>query len=242
MTTTTARARIDYRRPRAGGGVTTSPQPLDYRPGRGMRSNLATVDSSARQIPRERAADDFYCEPAWAVDALLEAERFVEWVYDPACGRGNIPERCKARGLKVLASDLVSRGYGHTPLNFLTHQPLEDAAPTNIICNPPFELAEYFIKRSLELATHKVAMLLRWSFAEGGTGKTEKQKLRRWCLEEAPLSRVYVFANRVSMPPGNVSVSAKGGAVAFGWFVWDHDHRGPATFHRLHRPAGICAS
>lgn len=207
-----------------------------------MRSALATVDSSAQQIPRERSANDFYREPAWAVHALLDAERFIEWVYDPACGTGNIPEVCKARGLKTFGSDIVDRGYG-AKLDFLTGpNPLDDARPTNIICNPPFEHAEHFIQRSLGLATHKVAMLLRWSFCEGGTGRTEKAKLRRWALEEAPLARVYVFASRVSMPPGDFQGDAKGGAVAFGWFVWGHDHRGPATFHRLHKPAGLGAS
>ena len=105
----------------------------------------------------------------------------------------------------------------------------------NIICNPPFHLAERFIDRALLVTRRKVAMLLRWSFAEGGTGRSEKSHLRRRVLDEAPLSRVYVFANRVSMPPGNGAVAAKGGAIAFGWFVWDHDHYGPATFHRLHR-------
>lgn len=207
-----------------------------------MRSALATVDSSAAQIPRERSAHDFYVEAPETVDALLDAERFIEWVYDPACGTGNILKRCQLRGLRIFGSDLVARGFSPcaAPLDFLTHRTLGDNPPTNIICNPPFEHAEHFIKRALELATHKVAMLLRWSFCEGGTGRSEKARLRRWCLEEAPLARVYVFANRQSMPPGDFAGTAKGGAVAFGWLVWDHDHRGPATFHRLYskgRPA-----
>jgi len=198
---------------------------------------LATVDSAVNLAPRERAKGDFYCEPAWAVDALIDAERFVGNVYDPACGRGNIPERFRLRGFQAHGSDIADRGYQMERCRDFLGPGIVSAIPiSNIVCNPPYEAAEYFIKRALDLARFKVAMLLRWSFAEGGTGKTEKSKLRRWALDEAPLARVYVFANRVSMPPGDMAVEAKGGAVAFGWFVWDHDHQGPPTFRRLWKP------
>lgn len=187
-----------------------------------MRSNLATVDSAAAQIPRERSAQDFYREPAWAVEALLNAERFVGLVWDPACGTGNILKACRRREMLTVGSDIVDRGYDDFAgmYNFATQTDALVDRVDNIICNPPFELAETFIKNGLGWATSKVAML------------------RRWALEEAPLSRVYVFASRVSMPPGDFQGDAKGGAVAFGWLVWDHDHRGPATFHRLHKPVG----
>ncbi len=58
-------ARIDYRRP---------------------RSALATVDSGVPLTKRRRSANDFYCEPRSAIDALLDAEPFEGLVWDPAAG------------------------------------------------------------------------------------------------------------------------------------------------------------
>lgn len=224
MTATTARARIDYRRPRDGGG---------------MRNALATVDSAVSLIPRARSANDFYVEERWFDDALLDAERFDGLVWDPAAGRDTIPTACRARDLPAMGSDLVDRGVDtvHAPFDFLDEPAHVLPRPENIICNPPFDLAERFIERALSLATRKVAMLLRWSFAEGGSLKTERGRLHSWCLDTAPLARIYVAVNRVSMPPGALAVEAKGGAVAFGWFVWEHGHVGPATFHRLRKRA-----
>lgn len=202
-----------------------------------MRSALATVDSGAAQIRRERSAHDFYREPRWSVDALLDAEPFEGLTLDPACGSGNIPLALMARRIFCVGADIVYRNFpGAIITDFLTS---DFAAPRNIICNPPFADAEFFIKKALDLATHKVAMLLRLSFLEAGTGRTVKAKLRRWALEEAPLSRVLVFADRVSMPPGDFEGEAKGGAVAFAWLIWTQGHSGPATFGRLHRPAGV---
>src|SRR6185437_2409649 len=188
------------------------------------------INSSHRQGSRpvsgyDRTGFDFYCEPRWAVDALLDAEHFFGPILDPACGKGNIVDTCWDRGLEARGFDIADRSRGRFSRgDFLDTRTL---VPMSIICNPPFSLAERFIERALGLAQHKVAMLLRWSFAEGGTGRTAKAKLRAWCLDVAPLARVYCFANRVSMPPGDSALEAKGGAVAFGWFVWCKDHKGP---------------
>jgi hypothetical protein len=46
----------------------------------------------------QRVLHDYYREPARAVDALLDFEAFTGSVYDPFCGGGTIPARCRARG------------------------------------------------------------------------------------------------------------------------------------------------
>lgn len=211
-----------------------------------MRSALATVDSSRPQLPRERQAHDFYIEERWFVEALFDAENFTGPIYDPACGSGTIPKVALARGLAAIGSDLIARGFGQSQIDFLASHAVEawtglrDAlgwAPYSIVCNPPFKLADRFVKRALDLGADRVAMLLRWAWAEGGVGNRESSKLHSWCLDVAPLARIYIAVNRVSMPPGDVAVDAKGGAVAFAWFVWQRRHQGPATFHRLRKPA-----
>ena len=76
--------------------------------------NSAALVAGGRGNPRssgyERAANDWYREPAWLVDALLEHELFVGTIWDPACGGGTIPGRCKAWGYDTMASDIVDRG------------------------------------------------------------------------------------------------------------------------------------
>lgn len=190
--------------------------------------SLATVDSAAKATPRARNAHDFYSEPAWAVEGLLDVQRFSGGVWDPACGKGTIPCVFVAHGFShVTATDLVSRGFGAGGVDFLRCDNVQGG--DNIVCNPPFNLAEPFLKTALKLARHKVAFLLRLSWLEG--------RARRWVYDQTPLAAVHPFAARVSMPPGDSDVVAKGGAVAFAWFVWDHSHPvgAPAMMRRIER-------
>lgn len=165
----------------------------------------------------ERADADWYVEPVEATLALLAVERFVGAVHDPACGQGNIVKACKQRGLDAYGSDLHDRGFGATGINFLDHEHEAD----NIITNPPFSLAEEFLVRALQVARFKVAILCRLAWLEG--------RRRAALLQRAPLARVWVFANRINVPPGGLDLPAKGSAVAYAWFVFDHDHQGPAS-------------
>lgn len=192
---------------------------------------LATVDSSKTSRHRDRAANDWYVEPAWAVDALINAEPFKGLIWDPACGAGNIPERFKAHGFDAVGSDLVYRNYGApSSIDFLLEWRSIDERVANIVSNPPYALAEEFIRHALTLTTCKVAMLLRLAFLEG-------QKRKR-LFESTPILRVLVFSERVSMPPGGLGVAAEGGAVAFAWFIWEHGHRGPPELGWLDSKAG----
>lgn len=191
-----------------------------------MSAVHAQAGINYRRDQRPRADEDFYVEPAWSVEALLDAESFIGDVYDPACGTGNIVDVCRARGLDTWGSDLVDRAngrFGPGGLDFLTISLSSGRKKLagSIICNPPFKNAENFIRRGIEVTDRKVAMLVRLAFLEG-------QK-RRAMFEALPLSRVLVFSRRVSMPPGGLGIEAKGGSVAFCWIVFEHGHRGPAT-------------
>jgi predicted RNA methylase len=175
----------------------------------------------------ERAARDFYVEPAWAVEGLLDNEYFAGSIWDPAAGTRTIERVCKARGLSCLSTDIDPRGddllaaYGST--HFLAETWLHDAnTPVdNIIANPPFGEAVPFVHRALELSRHKVAFLLRLTFLESA----RRQPLFR----ETPLARVLVSTRRVNMPPGGSDIEASGGRHAYAWFVWRHGHRGDPT-------------
>lgn len=205
MSAVTARNRIDCRRRSRGGSIPT-------------------------EGARLRADGDFYVEPVEAVEALIRAERFEGNIYDPACGEGTIPCVFHRHGYTATGSDIVERGpagCGRAACDFLAAPISHEFA--NIVCNPPFKLAEPFIRKALLMAHRKVAMLLRLAFLEG--------QRRAELFVSTPLARVHVFSWRISMPPGGQNIKATGGSVAFAWFVWERGYEGPPTLHWLCRAA-----
>jgi hypothetical protein len=163
----------------------------------------------------DRADDDWYQEPAWLVDALLDREDFHDGVWDPAAGAGTIPKACLARGITAIGSDIADRGFGCSGLDFFSV-----SAPTNvaILSNPPYSLCREFISHALSITSGKVCVLARLAFLES--------RVRRPWFEASPLARVWVSSRRVSMPPGGKAVVAKGGSIAFAFFVFQNGHVG----------------
>lgn len=195
-------------------------------------TNSAALACGGRGNPRssgyDRAAEDWYREPPWLVDALLDVEHFDGAVLDPACGGGTIPSCCLSRGIPAYGADIVDRGWEVADF-FDQSQPWD-----NIITNPPFNRAQEFVEHALSLARRKVAIVQRLAFLEG-------QKRRR-LFETTPLARVWVSSRRACMPPGAGwgdgqrdqwgalrTQEGRGGAIAYAWFVWDKAHQGPPS-------------
>lgn len=183
----------------------------------------ASVRIDARKPVYDRSAQDWYVEPAWAVEALFDAHRIVgPVIWDPACGRGTIVMTAMQWGYDAIGSDIADRADGRFHTADFLRNPLGWTADT-IVCNPPYALAEPFIRQALAHTREQVAMLLRLSFLESAK--------RGPLFDTTPLAKVLVFRRRVSMPPGDLlaagEVEPKGGAIAFGWFIWDHRHQGP---------------
>ena len=100
----------------------------------------------------------------------------------------------------------------------------------NICCNPPFTVCNQFVRRALELATGKVAMI--WL--------ARRLNAARW-LQDTPLARVYLLTPRPSMPPGHVILAGEkpgGGTQDFVWLVFTRGHVGPPELRWLHRDKG----
>lgn len=182
----------------------------------------APEKGNGRSSGYARASNDYYCEPRRAIDALLDAEPFVGKVWDPACGGGNIPDACNARGIKAVGSDIVDRAPGFGNYDFLGRIGVF-RMPDNIIANPPFNLAVEFTLRALRLASRKVAILQRTTWVEG------ERRYQSLFLPHPP-ARIWQFRSRISMPPGGSGAVARGGSVAFAWYVWSRDHVGPPVF------------
>lgn len=161
---------------------------------------------------------DFYPTPRSATEALLRVEKFDGEIWECACGDGSISKVLTEHGYTVKSSDLVNRGFGEYPVDFLL-MPRENVTD-NIVTNPPYGLAEEFVRTALEASRRKVAMLFKLAFLEG-----EKRKRM---FETTPLARVHVFSKRIMMT--RCGEEARGsGMIAFAWFVWEHGYQGRAT-------------
>ena len=175
------------------------------------------------RAPRSEHRDDCYDTPVEAVHALLAAERLPHRIWEPACGAGNIVRVLRAAGHGVFATDLNDRGcpLSSSRVDFLWCGPVP--AFDAIVTNPPFALAEEFVRTALDRVP-LVIMLLRLAFYESD---------RRTGIL-AKLSRIHVFANRLPMMHRQGWTGRRASsAVAFAWFVWDRNHRGPTTIDRI---------
>lgn len=184
---------------------------------------MLSKSAQAGQHAYSERQNDCYETPPCAVEALLQVEG--EWmprgVLEPACGPGSICRVLQAHGYHVFAFDLHDYGYAKPDVDFL-QTTVEYPA---IVTNPPYQLAEKFVRHAVKLAPY-VAMLLRLAFLES-VRRTD-------ILENSGLARVHVFRNRLPMMhrkdwDGPRSSSA----MPFAWFVWERGHQGPATLDRI---------
>jgi hypothetical protein len=138
-----------------------------------------------------RDPHDFYVEPSWASQCLFEAEPFEGGITDPACGLGTICQSARLYGHRTVGYDIVHRSHDCARLaDFLSDNWTGEAV--NFVSNPPFGVADRFVKLALERAAAKVAMLLpaTWHFGAA----------RAAWLKTTPLRRVLALTPRPSMP------------------------------------------
>jgi hypothetical protein len=171
-----------------------------------------------------REANEHYVEPAWCSERLFQEEIFRGPVNDPCCGFGTIPEAAHKAGIGASACDLVDRGYrgGRVEDFFASTWPRD-----NIVCNPPFNVADRFALHALKLTAGKVAIIF----------PTARLNAAHW-IEGTPLRRVWLMTPRPSMPPGHVITAGQkpgGGKMDFCWLVFERGWEGHAELRRLHR-------
>jgi len=151
-----------------------------------------------------RSPEDYYITPDIAIKELLKREKFEGLGWEPACGNGAIVKFFP----NIMASDIRTDDeiVGEKGIDFLKTFRKVDF----IITNPPFKLAEKFIKHALECKPNKLAIFGRIQLLEGQS--------RYKMFKENPPDRVYVFSNRISTSRNG---TIKGGLMCFCWFVWD---------------------
>ncbi len=171
---------------------------------------------------KNRAKADFYPTPESTTKALLDKEKFEGTIWECACGKGDMVEAIMkyTEGNPVMSSDICEEvyGYGRGGVDFLRCSEKTE----NIITNPPYKYAKEFVLKAKELATQKVAMLLKLVFLEG-VGRYEMFQDKKF-----PLKKVYVFCRRQKIY-ANGKVGKNSGLIAYAWFVWDKSYIGKPT-------------
>lgn len=160
---------------------------------------------------------DFFPTPPWATRALCEhviGLTAMHVAFDPACGDGAMARPLGEYFMKVFASDVHDYGRGFKVQDFLF--PGAELPPCDwVITNPPFRLAEQFIRRGLEIAEYGVAMLVRSVFVES-VGRYES------LFTPNPPDLIAQFVERVPMVKGRLDKTAST-ATSYAWIVWTTD-------------------
>jgi hypothetical protein len=184
------------------------PQPLPKRVG---------LKTTERMTASRRGSndDDFYPTDPFATRALCERESLQGVVWECACGDGRMSRVIEQHGqgvTAVVSSDKFDRGYGDVEVDFLAVDPAQYGQINHIVTNPPYNVAEQFIWRALEIVDGKVCMLLRTNFLESE---------RRYRLfTTTPFAGIYQFSRRIQMFRNGHDTGGSG-MIAFAWFVWD---------------------
>lgn len=168
---------------------------------------------AARHSLAERG-NDCYETPLEAVQTLLRVERLPARIWEPACGPGAIVRPLRKAGHKVTATDLVDYGLeaSESGVDFL----METRAPTGvrtIVTNPPFKLANEFVRHGLDLCP-TVILLLRLAYLEGAGTRAD--------LLDNHLRRVWVGRERLPMMHrlGWEGPKLGSAGIPFAWFVF----------------------
>jgi hypothetical protein len=189
---------------------------------------LAHAANPGRHRLTERR-DDLYETPPEAVRALLAVEEIPSGaIWEPACGPGAIVRVLRAAGHEVYATDLVdydSPDQDAHGIDFLMEHGSAPYYIGSIITNPPFKLADQFVRHALLLCP-RVYMLLRLAFLES--------ERRSATLESGWLKRVHVFRERLPMMHrAGWQGPRASSSMAFAWFVFDRRHRGLTELRRI---------
>lgn len=184
------------------------------------------------QKTHKRKEADFYPTPIDVTEALmrhLKLDRSAV-IWEPAAGDGSMARMLERHVDDVLATDLRDESsiYGKRGIDFLSTTADDHYhIPDWIITNPPFNLAESFIRKSLSI-TSNVAMLLKSQYwhAAGRLG----------LFTDHPPSEVLPLTWR---PAFLEKERGKSPLMDVIWVVWRAGCNMPTTFEPLKRPKDV---
>lgn len=179
-----------------------------------MTQNRSTAVMQRRSEAHD-SLDDFPTPP-WATRALcawLSARGLIspsETCREPAANRGHMVRPLREYFAWVDAADQHDYGAGFPVQDYLFGRPHSVVGWT--ITNPPFRVAEEFIRQALASSESGVAMLVRIAFLES-IGRYER------LFRDTPPSDILQFTERVVMHRGRLAPEGST-ATAYCWLVW----------------------
>lgn len=183
-------------------------------------SKLISTAVMARRIEPADSLD-YFPTPPWATRAFCEhvmpqlwgpwPDAFWGEALEPACGEGHMAVALAEYFENVTSSDVHDYGYGRVK-DFMLLDAWEPASFDWVITNPPFNLAEGFVRQALRVARRGVAMLVRTAFLEG-------QSRYHTLFRPREPQIVAQFAERVPMHKGRWDPAGKT-ATAYCWVAW----------------------
>ena len=160
---------------------------------------------------KERSELDYYGTDPKAVEELLRHESFEHDIWEPSSGHNLIVDVLRSYGYYVRSTDIFDYGCQDEVIDFLNYTKQWSG---DIIMNPPYEEAEHFVEKALDLvAPHcKVVCFLRLLFLEG-------QGRYKRLFKDSPPKTIYVFSKRQVCSKNDDFT--EGSAVAYCWMVWE---------------------
>lgn len=177
------------------------------------------------QKKHKRKEADHYPSPPDVTEALMQFLQLPNgsFIWEPACGDGAMSSVLERHGHKVISTDLRNDiWYGEGGIDFLSTT--DDLIPDWIITNPPFNLAEAFIRKSLSI-TGNVAMLLKSQYWHAAS--------RLQLFKDHPPAYVLPLTWRPAFLEAERGSSPLMDVI---WVVWRNEHLGPTEFMPIQRP------
>lgn len=206
-----------------------------------MSQNRSSAVMQQRSEPHQ-SLDDFPTPP-WATRALLNhlPVPFFPFgdlsVREPAANRGHMVKPLAEYFGKVYSSDIHDYGAGFPVQDYLFGPPPAHTDWT--ITNPPFRLAEQFIRRGLE-CSNTVAVIVRSAFLEGVGRHRDLFSVHRPRAVLQFTERVVMHKGKMLDPDVPVETWSEkkqafvmrkpSTATAYCWIVWSTTFSGSTMF------------
>ena len=176
------------------------------------RSSVFTTLGANNHVDHDYETDGYYATDPIAVDKLAEKFDIPHKLWEPMCGEGHLSKRLIELGHDVYSSDLINRGYGDAPIDFLN---VEQNTDRHIITNPSYKIALETVHKGLQLINegNYVILFLKITFLEG---KKRKKEL----FDQFPPKYVFVSSQRIRCAIHGDFSEVKSSAAAYAWFVW----------------------
>lgn len=173
----------------------------------------------------ERPKEDFFETPTEATKALLAHINIPEDVviWEPSVGKGAISNVLKQYVKnEIIETDLVDRGVGISGVDFLSSD-AEKYIPKGrfwIISNPPYSIANDYIRKCFHYGAERTILLLRHAF-------TESSRSREDIINNGHLLREFLIKERLKICADGWDRKKASNMYNHGWFMWDINYVSP---------------